>query len=46
MYNLLINLHDDLRMKIVIPEKEDLSKQKNPEVICAAGDLLSTLTGN
>ena len=41
MCNLPINLHDDAKIKvIVIPEKEQLSKQKNPEVTCAAGGFL------
>jgi len=47
MCNLPINLHDDAGRKIiVISEKEQLSKQKNPEVTCAAGGFLPELTSN
>jgi hypothetical protein len=41
MCNLPINLHDDgSRQVIVIPEKEQLSKQKNTEVTCIAASRL------
>jgi len=45
MCNLPTYLLDDTRIKVtVIPEKEKLSKQKNPEVTCAAGGFLPELT--
>jgi hypothetical protein len=41
MCNLPINLHDDENRKvIVIPEKEQLSNQKNSEVTCIAASRL------
>ncbi len=47
MCNLPINLPIDARMKvIVIPEKEQPSKQNKPKVTFAAGAFLPALTGN
>jgi hypothetical protein len=46
MCNLPISLHNDARVKVIVTqEKENLLKQKNPEVTCAAG-YLPELTSN